>query len=124
MSRDKETFISLFSTRLTEERKRLGLNQADAGALCGISREVWGKYERGKVIPSSEVLFNFAKSGADVNYVLTGVRSTNLHKNEIKETSASYDSKTLSEESLLDGYRKASIELKSAALRVLKVDNG
>lgn len=85
---------SLFGLRISEERKKLGLNQAEAGEICGVSREMWGKYERDKAVMGTEVLSNFAKAGADVLYILTG---------EKKESSLSRD-----EEILLDNYRHSS----------------
>lgn len=68
-------FSSLVAPRLTEERKRIGLSQAEVAETCGISREMWGKYERGKAVLGSEVLFRFAAAGADIQYVVTGIRS-------------------------------------------------
>ena len=44
-------------------------------AACGVSREMWGRYERGVATPSAEVLSRAALQGADVAYALTGVRS-------------------------------------------------
>lgn len=67
-------FSSLFSPRVAEERKRLGLSQEAAGQTCGVSREMWGKYERGKAVMGTEVLALFAVAGADVLYILTGQR--------------------------------------------------
>jgi transcriptional regulator with XRE-family HTH domain len=67
---------SLIGNFLKEERKRLGLSQAEAAEKCGISREIWGKYERGITMPGSEALYAFAHSGADMQYVFTGVRSS------------------------------------------------
>lgn len=67
-------FTSLFPVRLKEERTRLTLKQASAAELCGVSREIWGRYERGMTEPGGEVLYLFAKAGADIQYVLTGVR--------------------------------------------------
>jgi transcriptional regulator with XRE-family HTH domain len=60
---------------LKDERKRLGLSQAEAAEKCGVSREIWGKYERGLTMPGSEALYAFAHSGADIQYVFTGIRS-------------------------------------------------
>jgi transcriptional regulator with XRE-family HTH domain len=73
-----ENFYSLSSARLKTERIRLELKQAGAAELCGVSREIWGKYERGVVVPGGEVLFSFAAAGADVQYILTGIRSGTL----------------------------------------------
>ena len=68
-------FISLSAPRLKEERERLGLTQADIAGKCGVSREIWGKYERGQAAPGGEVLFALAQAGADVQYIITGERS-------------------------------------------------
>jgi len=56
----------------------LGLTQEAAGTACNVSREIWGKYERGQVVPGGEVLFSFAAAGADVQYILTGVRTVGM----------------------------------------------
>jgi transcriptional regulator with XRE-family HTH domain len=68
----KDNIYSLFSERLKKERTRLGLSQASAGDTCKVSREMWGKYERGEASPGGEVLSTFAAAGADVQYILTG----------------------------------------------------
>lgn len=61
---------------LKNERKRLRLNQAEVAEKCGVSREIWGRYERGLTAPGGEVLHAFAQLGADMQYVFTGVRSS------------------------------------------------
>lgn len=75
MSSIDENNISLAAGRLKEERKRLGMSQQSAAETCDVSREMWGKYERGQSVPGGEVLFAFAAAGADVQYILTGVRT-------------------------------------------------
>lgn len=65
-------FSSLSAPLLKAERKRLGFSQADAAEKCGVSREIWGRYERGVVVPGGEVLKALADLGADVQYILTG----------------------------------------------------
>lgn len=67
---------SLIGVFLKDERKRLGLSQAEAAETCGVSREIWGKYERGLTMPGSEALYAFANFGADIQYVFTGIRSS------------------------------------------------
>lgn len=67
-------FSSLVAPRLVEERKRLSLNQEQAGDACNVSREMWGKYERGKAAMGTEVLAHFGMAGADTQYILTGNR--------------------------------------------------
>lgn len=72
-------FSSLVAARVSEERKRLKLSQDEAGLACGVSREMWGRYERGKAIMGTEVLQKFGEAGADVSYVVTGVRHGQEH---------------------------------------------
>lgn len=65
---------SLFASRLKEERKKLGLTQAQAAEKCGISMRMWGDYERGKYFPRNENLIGIEKIGIDVQYVMHGRR--------------------------------------------------
>ncbi len=69
---------SLVGYRLREERERLGLKQSEIAELAGVSREMWGRYERG-ALPGSEVLIALASIKSpeklDVLYVITGQRS-------------------------------------------------
>jgi transcriptional regulator with XRE-family HTH domain len=74
MSIDDENFVSL-GERLREERNRIGLSQVKLADLCGLSREMIGKYETGRNVPGGEVLFLLAKAGADIGYILTGQRT-------------------------------------------------
>ncbi|WP_425319602.1 helix-turn-helix domain-containing protein [Cellvibrio mixtus] len=60
---------------LRGELLRLGLNQAQVAEKTGVSRKMWGRYERGGGIPGGEVLFSFALIGADIQFVMTGMRS-------------------------------------------------
>ena len=70
-----ETFQSLFGSRLKEARKALGLSQEEAANLVSVTREHWGRCERGLAVPGGEVLAALAAAGADVLYILTGQRS-------------------------------------------------
>lgn len=65
---------SHYGERLREERKRLGLSQDAAATRASVSREMWGKYERGVGMPGGDVLTAIAQQGFDINYVLTGSR--------------------------------------------------
>ena len=100
------SFTSQCASRFKSERKRLLLKQAEAAALCGISRETWGKYERGTMVPGGDVLLSFAQSGANIQYILTGEDS-----GEILLASEEID--------LINHYRKAPIAIKVAALAAL-----
>lgn len=61
-----------FGSRLAEQRKQRKLSQVDAALLCDVSREMWGRYERGRAKPGSDVLDALAQAGWDVSYILTG----------------------------------------------------
>ncbi|MDW5418915.1 helix-turn-helix transcriptional regulator [Iodobacter sp. CM08] len=64
------------STRFREERKRLGLSQETTAKAIGISLSSLSAYERNKVSPPASVLIPYAKLGADVQYIITGERSS------------------------------------------------
>lgn len=63
--------------RLVEERTRLRYSQADFADKAGISREGLRLYETGQRGMSADFLIEAASLGADVQYVLAGLRSTN-----------------------------------------------
>jgi transcriptional regulator with XRE-family HTH domain len=62
--------------RLKEERLRLDLNQTEFGELGGVQKDAQLKYESGKRKPDTEYLSAIAAAGADVQYILTGIRSS------------------------------------------------
>jgi transcriptional regulator with XRE-family HTH domain len=102
MSRANENFSSLSGARVAEERKRLSLSQAEAGSACGVSREMWGKYERGVATMGAEVLAAFVGCGADALYILTGGGTTS------------------DERDLLNLFRAAPLAVKAAAVGALQ----
>ncbi|NOY61754.1 MAG: hypothetical protein GXP10_01150 [Gammaproteobacteria bacterium] len=61
--------------RFQEERKRIGLNQAKAGAICGVSDRTVMTWEKGAKIPAGS-LYRLSLKGADVQYIITGVSSS------------------------------------------------
>lgn len=63
--------------RLRSERERLGIGQADAALLAGVSRNMWGAYERGLSVPNGDVLVRLLGQGVDVNWCLGGMRLIN-----------------------------------------------
>lgn len=97
---------SLVGNRLQEERKNRGLSQAEAGAVAGVSREMWGRYERG-ALPGGEALLALAAAGFDVGYILTGQRTPKAVL-------------SAEESSLLDNYHHADEKGKAAARAVLE----
>jgi transcriptional regulator with XRE-family HTH domain len=64
--------------RLVEERARLGYSQNDFAHKLDVSRETVRRYEVGQSDLSAEFLAKSARLGADVQYILCGVRSANL----------------------------------------------
>lgn len=62
--------------RLKEERVRLGLNQPDFAALAGRTKKTLIDYEKGSTSPDAKFLAAIAAAGADVQYILTGIRSS------------------------------------------------
>lgn len=71
---------SEIAIRLIEERGRTGYSQADFARKTGMSREGLRLYEMGQRSINGEFLSAAAELGADVQYILTGVRSANLQQ--------------------------------------------
>lgn len=66
-----EYFYMSMGERLKNERIRMGLSQSDAADACGVTRAMWGRYERGKASMGADVLARFVAVGADAVYILT-----------------------------------------------------
>ncbi|GAB1388968.1 helix-turn-helix transcriptional regulator [Rubrivivax sp.] len=100
--------MSLFGQRLREVRKARGQKQEQMADAVGVSREQWGRYERGLAVPGADVLARAAQAGIDIRYVITGSRD--------------YEpAPTLSadEQVLLQQWRAATREVRNAALGAL-----
>jgi transcriptional regulator with XRE-family HTH domain/predicted secreted protein len=69
-----------FAARFIEERDRLGFSQADFARATGLSRTGIRKIEDGTSEFRVGVLERAAALGMDVQYVVTGVRSSNVNK--------------------------------------------
>lgn len=74
MSTDLMEDLYLFPGRLKEERDRLELSQAALGKLLGVDIKTIGKWERGETWPTARHLFSLREHGADMGYLLMGVR--------------------------------------------------
>jgi len=66
-----------FGDRLREERQRFGLNQTAMGELGGVTKKTQMLYESSTRAPDAEYLAAIAAAGADVLYILTGMRGEN-----------------------------------------------
>lgn len=100
--------IDSLGARLKRIRKDLGKNQDEMALTCGVSREMWGKYERGLAMPGGDVLVKIATEGADVQYVLTG-----------EERQTSPESLSVEEALMLQYFREAPPAVRKAAMGAL-----
>ncbi|GBG03922.1 transcriptional regulator [Azospira sp. I13] len=98
------------SERLKEERARLKLSQADFALAGGAHRKSQGNYESGERSPDSAYLEGIAAIGADIQYIVTGIRSD--------------VALTPDERELLSLFRAASLAVKAAAIGALKGGSG
>ena len=64
-----------FGRRLAEERKRLGMKQADFAACVGTDVPKQSLYENGRRELRADYLSRLAGNDVDVFYILTGARS-------------------------------------------------
>lgn len=64
-----------FGARLAEERRRLGLKQAQFAALVGTDVPKQSLYENGRRDLRADYLARLPEAGVDLVYVLTGRRS-------------------------------------------------
>ena len=60
--------------RLIEERKRLGLNQDEMAKTGKVAKRTYCDYEAGVSEPKAGFLASIAAAGADVLYIVTGMR--------------------------------------------------
>ncbi len=61
--------------RLKEERERIKLNQDDMASIGGVGRKSQFNYESGERCADASYLSAIAKVGADVQYIVTGLRT-------------------------------------------------
>lgn len=108
-----------YGDRLKEERKRIGLNQTVFGKIGGVSKTSQLNYEASDRSPDVDYWQAIAEAGADVQYILTGLRSQKATESNDKTDSESVLGLSLEEQLLLERYRNSSQALKDAALRVL-----
>ncbi|WP_244132660.1 helix-turn-helix domain-containing protein [Burkholderia sp. BCC0397] len=81
------------------------MNQTQFAAIGGVGKTTQINYESGNRLPDAGYLASLSKVGLDVQYVITGVRSS---------AALSPD-----EQELVARYRAASLELKAAAVGAL-----
>jgi transcriptional regulator with XRE-family HTH domain len=62
------------SGRLLIERKRLKLSQQEMADIGGVAKRTYCNYESGEREPTGSFFTAIAKSGADISFILTGIR--------------------------------------------------
>ena len=92
--------------RLREERERLGFTQPAFAGLAETTKKSQIDYEKDLTQPKAGYLAAIAKVNADVQYIVTGVRSAEALGPD--------------EEQMVRLFRTASIEVKAAAIGALK----
>lgn len=70
-----ESELRNFRYRLRSERARLQLLPEDAAKKCGVALNTWHRYERGTAFPALNTLFKMQQMGADLNYLIMGLRT-------------------------------------------------
>lgn len=91
--------------RLKEERERMGLSQVAMGEIANVKKLTQLNYEKGERFPDALYLSTLANFGLDVQYVVTGIRTTN--------------NLSVDELDLINKFRSASLETKASALGAL-----
>lgn len=98
--------------RFEEERLRLGKTQEDVAELSGVTRRTISRIENGENYANGDLLEALAENGFDAQYIITGIRSTNLDR--VAEKSGTYDASkkekgvgalSQEEEALIEKYR-------------------
>jgi transcriptional regulator with XRE-family HTH domain len=100
--------------RLKEERERLGFTQPDFAGLAGTTKKTVIDYEKGKTSPKASFLEAIARVGADVSYIITGIKSV------IAEKQAGY-AFTPDKADLLDYFEHCSEEDKRTIRRMAEL---
>ncbi len=70
--------MSSIGARLREERVRLGHSQTVFGAVGGVLKQAQLKYEKGERYPDAAYLEAASRIGADIQYIVIGIRSDSV----------------------------------------------
>ncbi|MEY0512919.1 helix-turn-helix domain-containing protein [Providencia manganoxydans] len=94
--------------RIRSERERIGLSQMAFGETGGVKKLAQLKYEQGERSPDVLYLAALSKIGVDVQFIVTGVRSSEALANDEAE--------------LISYYRSAPLAVKQAVFAALTVN--
>lgn len=126
MDQEKQALLQEAGERLRQERQRLGLSQAQAAEKTGVTREMWGRYERGAVQVNGHVLAQFIEMGASESFLRRGIsRQTRYVEQEAVSKALGVITDALEqvcmspdELRLVAGYRAANAERKRILLEL------
>ncbi|WP_288408004.1 helix-turn-helix transcriptional regulator [uncultured Herbaspirillum sp.] len=99
-------FMNTIGERLKAERTRLGFNQTEFAAVGGVQRRAQVFYEQDERRPDAGYLQAVARLGVDIQFVVTGVKSS--------------QALTVEEEQLLAGFRNLDLMAKVRVLGVIE----
>jgi transcriptional regulator with XRE-family HTH domain len=102
----------IFSERLLEERKRLGLSQEVMAAFGSVQKRAQIYYEQGERMPDARYLAGISSAGVDVLYLVTGKRTPSERNALNKE-----------EQALIAAWQAADEQGKNALLAMLAAIN-
>lgn len=111
------------SLRLGAERKRLSLTQDEFATAGRVSKRTYCNYEAGSRTCDADFLAGIAKIGADVQFILTGIYSSNRSALTAKSDSlGSAEEVTLSDRTtaLLKNYERCTIPMQDAIDRTVR----
>lgn len=75
--------LTMIGGRIQRERLRLCLTQTEFGACGGVALRAQQHYEKGRRAPDAAYLVGISGAGADVLYVLTGVRLPEMWRDQL-----------------------------------------
>ncbi len=92
------THSNTIGERIRSERVRLGLSQAEFGAIAGVQKNAQINYEADRRSPDANYLVSIQETGADAHYILTGRREADEVRSILDEYGASGQLKKVMEE--------------------------
>ena len=99
--------MTMLGQRFAEERNRLQLTQRALGAALGVGKNTVANYEAGHTSPRADDLLVMGRLGANVKYIVTGMRGDHA------------PGLTADEETVLREFRAFDAPTRKVALRVL-----
>lgn len=71
--------------RLKEERERLDFTQTSFAELAGTTKKSQIDYEKDLTQPKANYLASIAEAGADINYIITGIKAIKSQKSDLPD---------------------------------------